>query len=418
MSQENKKMKIMILSDDFRATSGVAHMTRQMVLGLLNTGKFSFLYLCGAMKHENYTPFKYEEHGEDLMCFPIDGYGNPDMIRTFVHEHKPDTIWFMTDPRYYEWLWNFANEIRVQVPLVYYHVWDNYPVPDFNDKFYSSTDVVATISRLTDNIVRKVSPTTDTVYLPHAFDLDVFKKMSDYEAEALREKNFPNKKFIVFWNSRNARRKQSGTLLFWFKEFLNRVGKDNATLIMHTDIRDPVGQDLEAIVHKLELTNGEVQFSTQKLPPQDVAKLYNIADVTVAISDAEGFGLSVGESLCCETPVVATNTGGIPDQLSDGETVFGRLIEPAAKSVVGGLDVPYIYEDRISEKDFVDKLEEMYNMSKEERAEIGKKARRHMEKNFNKDVYIQQWEELLDRVKADYGSWPNKKYERWTMVTK
>lgn len=418
MSEQKKKMKIMILSDDFRATSGVAHMTRQMVLGLLKTGKYSFLYLCGAMKHQEYTPFKYEEHGEDLLCFPIDGYGNPDLIRTFVHEHKPDALWFMTDPRYYEWLWNFANEIRVQVPFVYYHVWDNYPVPDFNQKFYESTDVIATISKLTDDVVEKVSPKTDRVYLPHAFDLEVFKKLSDYDVETMRNKNFPNKDFVVFWNSRNARRKQSGTLIFWFDEFLNKVGRDKAVLVMHTDIRDPVGQDLEAIVQKLGLTNGEVQFSTQKMGSEDIAKLYNIADVTVAISDAEGFGLSVGESLCCETLVVATKTGGIPDQLSDGENIFGRLVGPAAKSVVGGLDVPYIYEDRISEKDFIDNLLEIYNMSKEERTELGKKARQHMEKNFNKEVYIKQWDELFDRIKDEYDSWPNKKYQRWEMVTK
>ena len=54
-------------------------------------------------------------------------------------------------------------------------------------------------------------------------------------------------KVVFFWNNRNARRKQSGTLIFWFKKFLDKVGHDNAMLIMHTDVKDPNGQDLEAM---------------------------------------------------------------------------------------------------------------------------------------------------------------------------
>ena len=110
-------------------------------------------------------------------------------------------------------------------------------------------------------------------------------------------------KFVIFWNNRNARRKQSGSLIFWFKEFLDKVGHDKATLIMHTDVKDPHGQDLEAIIHGLGLTNGEVIFSVNKYPPDVIAKLYNIADCTINISDAEGFGLATFESLACETPI-------------------------------------------------------------------------------------------------------------------
>jgi hypothetical protein len=33
---------------------------------------------------------------------------------------------------------------------------------------------------------------------------------------------------MFFWNNRNARRKQSGSLLYWFKEFLDEVGHDKA----------------------------------------------------------------------------------------------------------------------------------------------------------------------------------------------
>jgi glycosyltransferase involved in cell wall biosynthesis len=41
--------------------------------------------------------------------------------------------------------------------------------------------------------------------------------------------------------------------------------------------------------------------------------LYNATDVFIAPSLAESFGYVILESLCCGTPVVAFNTGGIPD---------------------------------------------------------------------------------------------------------
>jgi hypothetical protein len=55
-------------------------------------------------------------------------------------------------------------------------------------------------------------------------------------------------------------------LIFWFKEFLDKVGHDKAMLLMHTDPKDPNGQDLNVILKELSLENGQVMFSTQKMP--------------------------------------------------------------------------------------------------------------------------------------------------------
>jgi glycosyltransferase involved in cell wall biosynthesis len=245
--------------------------------------------------------------------------------------------------------------------------------------------------------------------------MDVFKKLPTGDVDALRKKSFGDKKFVCFWNNRNAGRKQSGTLIFWWAKFLEKVGKENAVLLMHTEPKDPVGQDLEAIIQKLGLTNGEVIFSNQKLDHRDVAMLYNISDVTTTISYAEGFGLSVGESLCCETPVVAVKTGGITDQMTDGTDVFGWLLEPTVTCVVGGQDIPYINEDRISEEQFVNAMLEAYNQPKSELQEVGKKGRAYMEKNFNAKDYVPAWDKVFTDTMNDFGSWPNRNYQRWTV---
>ena len=136
---------------------------------------------------------------------------------------------------------------------------------------------------------------------------------------------------------------------------------------MHTDPVDPNGPNLNAIVHELGLLNGEVKFSTNKLDFAQLASMYNISDVTVNISDAEGFGLSSLESLNCSTPIIVNMTGGLQEQVTNGEEWFGVGIEPSSKAVIGSQDIPYIYEDRINKQDFIDALEKLYNMTEDER---------------------------------------------------
>ena len=53
-----------------------------------------------------------------------------------MQKERPDVLWFMTDPRFYGWLWEIENEVRTHMPMVYYHVWDNYPYPHFNKPYY------------------------------------------------------------------------------------------------------------------------------------------------------------------------------------------------------------------------------------------------------------------------------------------
>ena len=128
----NKKIKVFVLSDMILSPSGVGTQTKYMIDALLKTGRYQFVCFGGAMKHQSYEPIKIDEYGDDVIIYPVDGYGSPDSIRSVLRSHKPDILWFMTDPRFYEWLWDIENEVRPLVPMVYYHVWDNYPYPRYN----------------------------------------------------------------------------------------------------------------------------------------------------------------------------------------------------------------------------------------------------------------------------------------------
>ena len=426
MSQE-KKIKVLTISDHPFSPSGVGTQTRYVIEALIKTGKFEIMSLAGAIRHENYQPQRTDEWGDDLIVFPVDGYGDPESIRSIIRNQKPDILWFMTDPRFYGWLWAIENEIRPLMPMVYYHVWDNFPPPRFNSNFYESTDYIATISKVTDAIVKDVSPSVDSEYVPHAVDSTYFYKIEKEERSDVRNKIFGdnlldndgNEKMVFLWNNRNARRKQSGSLIWWYKEFLDKVGHDKAILMMHTEPKDQHGQDLEKIISELGLINGEVIFSTTKVQAEHLARVYNAADCTINISDAEGFGLATLESLSCGTPILVNMTGGLQEQVTDGENWFGIGIEPCSKAVIGSQTVPYIFEDRLHKEDFLDAINKMYNAWKDNTEEYQKWCElgmQHVEKNYNFENFEKQWVKIMEDIYKKHGSWETRKgYKSWEL---
>jgi glycosyltransferase involved in cell wall biosynthesis len=409
----SKKLKVVTLSDHPLSPSGVGTQTKYIRQALLQSGKFEVISLGGAMKHRNYDPIQVDGYNGDWRIIPVDGYGTPEMIRSILRNERPDFIWMMTDPRFYEWLWSIENEIRPLCPIVYYHVWDNLPYPMFNQKYYQSNDYIACISRLTADVVRNVTPNVNSVYLPHAVDQDVFTPLTKAQRFQLRKQNMhpeDQDKFVVFWNNRNARRKQSGTLVWWWKEWLDKNNlHDKAQLIMHTQPHDQHGQDLNQIVSHLGMNNRQVLFSTEKVPLSNMATYYNLADVTVNISDAEGFGLSTLESLACGTPIIATLTGGLQEQVLHKGKFYGVGLKPVSKAIIGSQQVPYIYEDRVSKNDFHNALTKMYRMGIERRLELGKKGLEHVNRHYNFKSFQEKWVKLMLEIHEKEGSWETRR---------
>jgi glycosyltransferase involved in cell wall biosynthesis len=417
----SEKKTILVISDHPLAPSGVGTQTNYVIQALLKTGRYKFICLGGAVKHQNYQPQNVqgdEWDDGDFVVHPVDGYGSADIIRSILWTEKPDMLWFMTDPRFYNWLWQIENEIRALVPMVYYHVWDNYPLPLFNKKWYDSTDVIASISKVTYDLVSKVSPSVENHYIPHAVNGEVFRKLDTEVTEEFKNTNFPdhNDRMIFFWNNRNARRKQSGSLINWFSKFADRVGPDKVCLIMHTDPKDPNGQDLEVILKDHGIADGRIVISRNKMPAEGLSLMYNMADCTINISDAEGFGLATLESLSCGTPIIVNMTGGLQEQVTDGEEWFGIGLEPCSKALIGSQTVPYIYEDRLSEEQVVGALERFYNLSQEDRGAMGEKGMAHVQANYNFEDFTTRWIELADDIVERLGSWDTRKgYKAWEL---
>jgi|TARA_R110000851_G_scaffold27849_3_gene78132 hypothetical protein len=420
LKKEDRKT-ILLLCDDIRMHSGIATMAREIVIGTAQ--HFNWVQLGAAIKHPDAGKSldlsqdiakQSEVEDASVILYPSSGYGDQNTIRRLTATHKPDAIFIFTDPRYWGWLFDMEREIRSKIPIVYLNIWDDYPSPLYNKDFYNSCDLLMGISKQTVNINKLVldEKAKDKVikYVPHGINSKQFYKIKEDDKLITDYENFKKTvfkgktdiEFVVFFNSRNIRRKSPSDLIAGYRVFCDKIGKEAAkkcALVMHTAPVDQNGTDLNKVKEALcdpEYVN--VFFSTQKLPTSQLNWFYNLADVTVLPSSNEGWGLSLTESMMSETMIIANTTGGMQDQMRfvdekdqwiDFDADFpsnhrGTYKEhgewaipvyPSNISLVGSVPTPYIFDDRCSFDDIALAIETVYGIPKEERDARGKAGR-------------------------------------------
>jgi glycosyltransferase involved in cell wall biosynthesis len=105
---------------------------------------------------------------------------------------------------------------------------------------------------------------------------------------------------------------------------LIKVGDPGAPKFRYETLRD---------VYRLGL--GDRVTFLDHVPDDDLALLYNAADVYVCCSYLEGFGYPVVEAMACGTPVISSNAASLPEVTgnaailvpADDSAAFGRAIE-------------------------------------------------------------------------------------------
>jgi glycosyltransferase involved in cell wall biosynthesis len=201
----------------------------------------------------------------------------------------------------------------------------------------------------------------ETTVIPNTIETGIFKPY--VKAEAKKIFHIPAEKFVLlsgFMPSKNDKHKGTSYLIAALDDLAGRPGiiKENIELLIFgnkADVEMPV-----------------FPFKTTFLGTIDnddhMAKCYSAADAFITPSLEDNLPNTVMESLACATPVVAFNTGGIPDMVT--HLVNGYLAE---------------YE---SSEDLATGIEWLYH--EESAPEIQKQARLTVLTNFSEEVIAEK----------------------------
>jgi glycosyltransferase involved in cell wall biosynthesis len=417
---EKQKYNILLLSDHPLSPSGVGTQALYLIQGLIRTGRYKFFCLGGAIRHNNYDQMKVSE---DFIIQPVNGFGTRETIRKILSQEKIDSIMLFTDPRMFIWVWEMEDEIHQVCPLSYYHVWDNDPAPEYNKVFYESTDLINCINDVTYKFCKEWFP-EKVNFTPHALPRDLFFPLKESEIEVakksiLSSKSLPEKSFIALWVSRNAKRKAPSDILESWKLFLDELyvkhGHRNALLLMKTDPIDENGTNLPEVINMLKISDNVIFIDMR--PVNELNVIYNCADVVLSKSSNEGFGLTVLEGMMTATPAIAVKTGGLTRQVVDCNdgSHNGIAIDPQVRTLVGSVPTPYIYEDFVSNEIFAKAIMDMHEYGPDKRKELGLKAYKYAQTEFNIDNLIDTWDKSLSKTIDDWKK-EDKKSKQWSLT--
>lgn len=451
---QNQRKKILLLCDDVRFHSGVANVAKDIIIETAH--HFNWVNVGGAMNHPDQGKRLELSQETDriagltdssVVLYPTTGYGDAQLIREIIKLEKPDAVFLITDPRYWVWLFAIENEIRRHMPIIYLNIWDDYPAPQYNEVYYESCDALLAISKQTKNINEIVlgekASSKLIKYVPHGINIKNYHPVdkTTQEFKAFRSKMLQGRDidFVLFFNSRNIRRKQIPDAILAYKHFVDQLPEDKAkkcAFILHTQPIDDNGTDLLAVTEYFcsdEKYN--IIFSDAPVSPTELNYLYNMADATILLTSNEGWGLSLTESMVAGTCIIANVTGGMQDQMrfedkkgnwinfspdfpSNHRGTFKKCgkwafpVFPSNSSIQGSVPTPYIFDDRCSWEDAAAQIAAVYNLTPKERDERGLAGREWAlseEAGFTAEI---QGRRVLDAIEELFSKWqPREQYE-------
>jgi starch synthase len=152
-----------------------------------------------------------------------------------------------------------------------------------------------------------------------------------------------------------------------------------------------IAAEVEALVAELRNTREGVIWIQEMLPKREVIQVLTHATVFVCPSIYEPMGIVNLEAMACETAVVATATGGIPEVVADGETGLLVPIEQATDGSGTPLDPDRFVADLASAITALLR-------DPERAAEMGRAGRRRAVEHFSWTAIAEQTMQVYQSV--------------------
>jgi len=185
---------------------------------------------------------------------------------------------------------------------------------------YESADAIIAVSDGMRADVLAAYPNVDpnkVVTIRNGVDVDRFKPTTDY---ALLTELGITGRYAIFVG-RITRQKGLAHLLRAWQSVPAEYG---LVLAAGSPDEEIIGNEVKALIEELQKTRPNVIWIPEMLPHEKLCALLTSADLFICPSIYEPLGIVNLEAMACETAVLATRVGGIPEVVSDGNT--GKLV--------------------------------------------------------------------------------------------
>jgi N-acetyl-alpha-D-glucosaminyl L-malate synthase BshA len=189
------------------------------------------------------------------------------------------------------------------------------------------SDAVTAVSRSlrTDTCKNLPGVTTAIDVIPNFLDCEVWRRT---EVPGLRQRIAPHGEKIVTHMSNFRKVKRTEDVVRVFARIASSMP---AKLVLIGD--GPEVIHCVDLVRELGLKEHVLFLGNQ----EQVVPLLSVTDLFLLPSDQESFGLAALEAMACGSPVIASETGGLPEVVVDGETGFlcpvGDVAGMAARAI-------------------------------------------------------------------------------------
>ena len=188
---------------------------------------------------------------------------------------------------------------------------------------HESADAVIAVSHGVRDDVLRCYPNVDPgrVHVIHnGIDPEIYRPQPS--EEALTRLGVDSSKPFAFFNGRITRQKGLPLLL---AAALKMDSRHQLVIVASNPDTPEIAAEVDGLAQRVRSERGNLVWIDRFIPLEDLIHLHSGATVFVCPSIYEPFGLVNLEAMACETAVVASRVGGIPEVVVDGET--GDLVD-------------------------------------------------------------------------------------------
>ena len=286
-------------------------------------------YALLAWSHAGSGACEFDSEGYELIApksrdgGPVSRSWNSEDLEAAVQSFQPDVVVTVGNLRMLESVQSVPS--RPFFDWVGYFPVEGVPLPSWRLHTITQMDSAVTFTDHGRQAVTGALPGVSCATVGLGVDAMRFRPLRN--RERLRREAGLGGAFVVGCVARNQPRKQFPVLMEAFARLASRCRE--AALYLHADPFD-LGWDLTALADHFGIAD-RTFFSSAltkggSVGDADLNETYNLFDVFVLPTAAEGFGLPILESMAAGVPVVVTNHGGAAE-LVEGR---GFLVEPKA----------------------------------------------------------------------------------------